>query len=418
MLAPDFDNTIGNLPWSIDYINTGIYNSLISIYQSMTCIQPGEHDEYREIWFELSRGSISDYGDYQEFKEEGMVDTRKDFHELWEYDYPSESKWYKLAVSEYDGNLYFYLDSKLLIQIPKKNESVLQPFAVPEGYITAADGLLNSIIGEVAKLQNNEDKWNLHLEKHLSCQRRYGRIRRSQFWEILGDDAIRPDQQLGKEMIEKLSRLIDDIKKNENAQVLTEITANQFLRYCEIGYDANKYFSGEQLNLSPKKKYLAMADMRHAGLLDIDGDSPEAFSQWYHHEQMGGHPWEICRGGNSTHISLYIHKSQNDWQLTLAGSSIGRVVETVRIAVALHDNGIPFSLRDSDAILQMVKGDDYIGIVPKEVLPRYCHAHFPPEDKIIDFMNLPFEYKDEIQKQSTWYPVDRVTKQPSNQSTK
>ncbi|MEA1876453.1 MAG: hypothetical protein U9N86_06280 [Bacteroidota bacterium] len=39
MLAPDFDNTIGNLPWSIDYINTGIYNSLISIYQAMTCIQ-------------------------------------------------------------------------------------------------------------------------------------------------------------------------------------------------------------------------------------------------------------------------------------------------------------------------------------------------------------------------------------------
>ena len=407
MLAPDFDNALGNLPWSIDYIDTRIYNSLISIYQSMTCIQPGEHDEYRGIWFELPRGSISDYGDYQEFQEEGMVNSKKDFHELWEYDYPSESKWYKLDITEYDSNLYFYLDLNLLIRIPKKNESVLKPVAVPEEYVIVADSLSNSIIDEVSKLQSNEDKWNLNLETHLSYNRRYGRINRSQFWNIIGDDAIRADQELGKDAIEKLSLLIDDIKKNENSLVPPEITANQFLRYCEIGYDANDYFSGEQLNLSPKKKYLAMADGRHDGLLDIDGDSPKEFSKWYHH-QMGGHPWEICRGGNSTHISLYIHKSQNHWQLTLAGSSIGRVVEAVRIAVALYDNGIPFSLRDSDAILRMVNGEDYIGIVPKEILPRYCHSHFPSEDKIIDFINLPLEYIDEIQKQATWYPEDRI----------
>ena len=72
---------------------------------------------------------------------------------------------------------------------------------------------------------------------------------RIQFWNIIGDDAIRADQELGKDAIEKLSLLIDDIKKNENSLVPPEITANQFLRYCEIGYDANDYFSGEQLNL-------------------------------------------------------------------------------------------------------------------------------------------------------------------------
>lgn len=103
-----------------------------------------------------------------------------------------------------------------------------------------------------------------------------------------------------------------------------------------------------------------------------------------------------------------MHKSTNYWQLTLAGSSIGRVVETVRFAVALYDNGILFSLRDSDAILLMVKGEDYIGIVPKEISPRYCHSHFPAEDKIIDFMNVPFEYRNEIQKHASWYPQTRI----------
>ena len=323
-----------------------------------------------------------------------MVDTKKDFHELWKYDYPSETKWYKLAISEYNGNLYFYL--------------VLKPVAVPEGYVFVANCLLNSVKGEMAKLLSNEDRWNHHIEKQLSYHRRFGRIYRKQFWDIIGEDAIRADQELGEDLIEKLSQLVDHINKKDKTPVIPKITANQFLHYCEIGYDANKYFTGEQLSLSPKKKYLAMADMRHDGLLNIDGDSPEEFSHWYHHCRIGGHPWEICRGGNSTHISLFVYESEDGWQLSLAGSSIGRVVETVRIAIGLYDNGIPFSLRDSEAILRMVKGEDYIGIVPKEILTRYCNSHFPQEDRIIDFMHIPFDYKDEIEKQATWYPPARV----------
>lgn len=109
MLAPDFDWSIGQMPWSMDYVNDEVYNTFIRVYQSMASIQSGENDEYREIWFELPRGVISDYGNFQEFKQEGMVNTQKEFYALWEYDYPSETKWYKLAITEYDSNLYFYL---------------------------------------------------------------------------------------------------------------------------------------------------------------------------------------------------------------------------------------------------------------------------------------------------------------------
>jgi hypothetical protein len=70
------------------------------------------------------------------------------------------------------------------------------------------------------------------------------------------------------------------------------------------------------------------------------------------------------------------------------------VEETVRMTVALHENNIPFKLRDADEIVRMVTGNDYIGIVPDTVFPRYCHRLFPEEDKIIDFMNL--GYDDEI----------------------
>ncbi|MGF1583810.1 MAG: hypothetical protein ACFCUM_00705 [Bacteroidales bacterium] len=106
-----------------------------------------------------------------------------------------------------------------------------------------------------------------------------------------------------------------------------------------------------------------MADGRDAGLRNIEGHSPGAFHEWYHNSgRMGAHPWEICRGGNSTHISLYVSEVDNKWEILLAGSSFVRVEETVRMAVALHENNIPFKLRDADEIVRMVTGNDYIGI--------------------------------------------------------
>ena len=94
--------------------------------------------------------------------------------------------------------------------------------------------------------------------------------------------------------------------------------------------------------------------------------------------------------------------------MTLAGSSIGRVEETVRIALAFIDHKIPFHLRDGEEILRMVTGSDYIGIVPDTRLPVYCHSLFPKEDRIIDFMNLDREDEDLIIPLAYWYPLEKV----------
>ena len=79
-----------------------------------------------------------------------------------------------------------------------------------------------------------------------------------------------------------------------------------------------------------------------------------------------------------------------------------------KMAIALYKNHIPFVLRDAEEILRMITGTDYIGIVPKTILPRYCGSHFPPEDKIIDFMNLGFEETKEIVEKTIWYPIREI----------
>jgi hypothetical protein len=80
------------------------------------------------------------------------------------------------------------------------------------------------------------------------------------------------------------------------------------------------------------------------------------------------------------------------------------------MAIALFDNNIPFILTDVQGLLHMLEGSDYCGIVPKSMMPKYCHNCFPEEDEIIDFIN-PWHDKEVIEvikKYATWYPIDKL----------
>ena len=122
---------------------------------------------------------------------------------------------------------------------------------------------------------------------------------------------------------------------------------------------------------------------------------------------MSGHPWEVCRGGNSTHISLYVMSDERGWWLALAGSSYERSVETIRFYLALTQQRLPIFLYDWCALDTMLNGRDYIGIVPEGIIPRYCSDMFP-EEEMLSYMNLPWENTNDVIKAVIWYSLNDV----------
>jgi len=82
-----------------------------------------------------------------------------------------------------------------------------------------------------------------------------------------------------------------------------------------------------------------------------------------------------------------------------------RSVETVKFYLALIKKCLPVYLLDGKEILAMLKGEDYIGIVPQGVFPRYCDSYFPGE-KMLTYMNLPYEKTDQVVKSAYWYPIN------------
>lgn len=410
LFAPHIDGIIEGFNPKSHPVSYDAYLKLVEIYDVFSKVKAGSDDEVRHTWIHVERGPIEAFGDYDEFLESGEVESPEEFEKLWKDYYPEETKWYKFQTAKYIDEKFFYLDSKLFARIKEEYTPSDDESLMADSFNRFIDLFLKRIKDDMDKLEKDPVAYNNYIRENLPCTKRYGKIKRQEYWDLLGKDAYRPEKNLDLKTISKLEQFFEG---NENGRIplLKEMTANTFFRICEICYDANDYFKNWEEAVTPRGKYLEMADGRDAGLAQIDGASPEAFYKWYHSGKMlGAHPWESCRGGNSTHISLYIAEKDDKWFLCLEGSSFVRVAETVRMAVALFDNKIPLELRDAEEIVRMVTGRDYIGIVPEHLLPSYCHSSFPKEDKIFDFMNLGFD-RDQIPAiaaKTTWYPLEEI----------
>ena len=411
LFAPQIDTIIEGFNPENNPITLATYLKLKDIYIVFSYVKSGNDDEIRHTWIEVERGPVEAFGDYEEFKESGEVESPEEFGQLWKEYYPEEIKWYIFKTSKFWDEKYFYLNEKLFCIIQEKDPPSNFNASVSGCFELFINWLQGRILVEMTKLRQNPMAYNSYIQQNLSWTKRFGRIKRKDYWDIIGDNTIRTDRNLGEETIKKLKVFVDAMKER-NTPLLQEMTANKFFRMCEICYDANDYFKNPEEIFIPSEKYLKMADGRDAGLRNINGDSLKAFYEWYHGaERIGAHPWEICRGGNSTHISLFISEVQNKWETRLEGSSIVRIEETVRMAVALFENKIPFHLSDAEEIVRMVTGNDFIGIVPDTIFPRYCHSLFPREDNIIDFMNLGFDKEIilNIIERTYWYPLEEIT---------
>ncbi|MDG6224069.1 MAG: hypothetical protein QCI82_00985 [Candidatus Thermoplasmatota archaeon] len=398
--APRIDRLIESTEKGIGIVDKNILELIRPIIETMERIEVQDDDETRKVWFEAPRGDIADFGDYNEYLEDGEVDDHDDFIELWQGYYPNPTKWYRFNQSKYQENYYFTIGPDTYFQtgIPVDENKIGK---IPRELLL---WIRSKAEETMDKLVSDEEGYNKYVEEKLPHEKRFGKVLRSDLWEVFPKERDQVRGDLSDKDIEKLEGII-----SEPIKTIEKMTAGSFYDICRICYLANGYERVTGPNMTAREMYRVMADGRDCGLGEIDLDSEEAFLEWHHHgSHCGGHPFEICSGGNSTHISLYVHRENDGWRLTLVGSSRVRVLETVKMALALNKHGIPFELHESHEILRMLKGIDYVGIVPDWMTPRYCSSDFPSEERIHGFMNLWHEYKEIITEKATWYPLEKV----------
>lgn len=59
--------------------------------------------------------------------------------------------------------------------------------------------------------------------------------------------------------------------------------------------------------------------------------------------------WEVCRGGNSTHVGLYVHHNENGYYLAVAGKSWSRSIEAIKFYNVKGKDAICFTGVETNA---------------------------------------------------------------------
>ena len=255
-----------------------------------------------------------------------------------------------------------------------------------------------------------DGSYNADVSENLPPLHRTGYISRKVYWDLFPE--YRQNYREGLEYAEA-EVFLQYIREQKDqyapaGECLKDMTLNKFLDACCLGYAANRHnkIYHRTIGTPPISQYRRMADGRDEGMLAISPNAPEAFSAWYaDRNRGGGHPWEVCAGGNSTHIDLIVSQDENGWFFTLRGTSYGRSIETIKFYNVLRKAGLPVCLLDRQALAARLTETDVIGIVPDGIFPRYCNSLFPGME-ISDFMNLPYEEEKVLMMlpKITWIP--------------
>lgn len=230
-------------------------------------------------------------------------------------------------------------------------------------------------------------------------------------------DFYRIDKELGKSKTDKFIKLVEDDYFNNKEKIIRKtMNANDYFNYCKIAYIASEEKKTQvDKNLSGREMYQRYADGRHEGLLDIDTNSENEFAKWldgtHSKRGHGGHPWEIKRGGNTTHIDLFvirpIYFNKGGFQVTLRGESFTRLKETICMFLAIYEAGLPITIHDPEGIRKRLLAQDNIGIIPSYDSLHRANQHFSEKESVYDVMHFNDlgRYKNRIKPFITWKPL-------------
>lgn len=408
-----------------------VFSAAQGIFAELADLAPLKtNSEVKTVWLRIPRGDISDYTPFEEMKEWGEVETPEEYAALWEEEYPDEYKWYELTAAESfskDGTLRYYgltVDRYPVVSASPEERGFPGSYGFGEEEAAVElCGLLLPAVRESMRLLR-EGVYNSLVEKELPYPFRVGVIPRRTVWEKDPERKRFDLDGLSGEAVAEFKALIGS-GANDPARLkkIKRFTANDFFRACRTGYLA---IGKDCRGYSLPELYRKYSDGRDEGLTGkghglnagpgVDPDSPEEWDAWFFdHDRRGGHPWEVVRGGNSTHMDLFVQHDRTDLEWDLRAGRITqaeydekmqsagyyfviagmhRQFEAVTFFLALTKAGYPVSISGADAMLARFEADDCIGIVPHDHPTRYCASLFPKEyGKITDFMHADREDK-------------------------
>lgn len=88
-----------NINCSFTYDETS-YAAIDRIFRLLHRLEPGPENTSWELWLRAERGTIEDFGSFEELRADGQVESFEEFETWWHSEFPEEAAWFHFAAGE------------------------------------------------------------------------------------------------------------------------------------------------------------------------------------------------------------------------------------------------------------------------------------------------------------------------------
>lgn len=351
---------------------------------------------------------------------------------VWDLVFPdSIGQWRWVRVTHYrEAYFLFHVDGDApgLEARPGREVTSMTSLGKPGGQeasrdpVDAWEPLIEAMRKRLPRVRRDWIKANREAVDGYPLDRRRGILPHIVARESL-PDMYRIDRELGTEACKAFIDLVESghFHREENV-IAPALSAREYFRYCKLAYVAGKRPDEEvDQSMSGRAMYRRFADGRHEGLLDIDEESTGEFGDWidgkHPKRSTGGHPWEIKRGGNTTHVDLAVYRppgGKDGFHIELIAPALGRLAEAVRMLLAIHARRLPITIDDPEGIRKRLLAQDNIGIVPRHETLHRAAQDFDKNRSVYDVMHYADlgRYKRRLTPFIAWDPLPLLVPKP------
>jgi len=269
--------------------------------------------------------------------------------------------WYRVSISTYRDIHYLWVgDSHHIPTILKTSNEYRDrhPLWPEDTYanIMELEKYINTVVEWIV---NRPNEYNEYIAANLPYSKRHGKIQRSVLYQLIPSYRRLEERDKYIDLLNKLSE--------DSPTLYSKMNLNIYSHVWRLAYDAdraaNEYIFSKPEDTSAKSDVEMFVEHSSKGYeaKDINAESEEEFLKWKSENAMY-HNLDVVYA--RIHLEPVWNEERKGWEFHLWFSVYGYYSDVLKIVEALYEQGIRLVVSPTDALLGILREDDYVGVVP------------------------------------------------------
>lgn len=388
------------------------YEKALAIAQSMECLESDEGNAHlRHVWIKAKRGRIDEWLTFEEYADSYWEDdsdalAKEDWLEEWQWEFPTDTYWHLVECVTEDDYVAILIDGRCALRGTKEN-ATSQDF---DEHLSWLDALSCSIDETLSQIRAGT--YAALVDEELPYDFRWGVMRRKDFWAAAGEDGRRFGGRLAACDADRIAERLRRQSDRDEIPGLQSMTMEQHFQALKGAYIAAGFsveepgWRGFDID-DPRAWYCRIGDCREDKLFEVDQHSEDALEALVAPGTFLNHGCEVIQGRGCSRVFLVPRKGEDGlWRLSMHGHFDFHAEEMALIWEHLNDVGVPTYLHNASWLAEILLGDDWVFIAPKDEYVDYLAGSEKFGKRVGIALHLWSEYETELIAAAEWMPLD------------